>query len=366
MKKPKGWLPKKGDHVIIQRPEGVTPEKRHALPLAKNGEVVVVGFASKKGAVDIASLDGKPRHSIINPDYIFPLKKMRINGDTGLVKSCGRIPEEGEIVEVVKHGSKSTIIIDGKTRSVFSNGLSEIPKAGDLVRTNTKSLGRYGNLRVVEEVNDQRLEVTNSDGSKNGGVHTIYKPTTMTTDDCKWLKEKGHKVKLRDQLLDLTYEEVKAICKGPLTKISWKSILKGGIGKSFKITKVFADNCITGDIDCRHVIPVAALTLAVGEVKTTVGEVKVKLEEVEVGLTAHELLHGVKESEHVHIEEGVDLTPLPPVGWDNVERGFCCGDWLINRAGLVWGIIHPVISITNHFTDPQSAANFVEEHFQCK
>lgn len=246
-------------------------------------------------------------------------------------------------------------------------------KAGDLVRYCGNVAGQ--NLRLVQKVRDlKNLEIfdpygiMNSDGVCFVAYRTFYKPTTMTIEDCAWLSKKGYKVTLRD----LSYEEMVKVCKEAGQKnvepSSWASIHERCLDKTF-ITKKSASShtekgwvIIIGTY-CPCVVSTCCLTLAAKQPTVKAEEPIVKAKEPTVDsieLTSYELLHGPQEHEEIEDIEPEVLEIQPPIGWDNCSKGFCLGDWLITRRQALWIISHPEIIISNTFSNPQLAADFIE------
>ncbi len=227
-------------------------------------------------------------------------------------------------------------------------------QVGDLVRLAWEGANCRG-LRIVRRVDGNITYVTTPDGGKKNALGSKYRSTYLTVDDCKWLEKENLKVKLRT----LDPSEMNRLCdiasQRKAHKLQWETLVNTLGGKSFvpKLSGGYPDSGSIGgatDIPCTYVIPTCCLTLAPSDLE----------------LTAHELLHGKKEEIKITYKIVMESELHPPKGWDNVQRGFCCGDWLINKSASVWGIFHPVVEIKTQFDNPQSAANFIEEYFQCK
>ncbi len=238
-------------------------------------------------------------------------------------------------------------------------------QVGDLYRY--KDISTSGsNLRLVTDFDVSRCSMREPGGSPNGGRRDWYKPTNMTVEDCAWLEKKGHKVKLRT----LDSEEMKKLCKESGHKVAnstqWKCIVRTLSGETFvpmfSIGYKNRGRVGSHDTACGYVIPACCLTLAVGEL--VIKKSAAWQQATKKHLDTYELLHGEKKTVPIVYDTTPQDLPIPD-GWDNVAAGYCLGDWLIRRKSNGYGIDHPILTVKaskNHFSTPQLAATFVEEH----
>lgn len=291
-------------------------------------------------------------------------RHMRINGQLhGLTSKHGRLPETGEIVEVVSEDiGTAEILVDDKSRTCYTDALSPLERA-TIKNAYTGMCEAYGRIPAVGQV----VEVLEKKGSMPSlilvdGVERLCVSSALDFSGLEMLCIHWKKIQQR-RFVD------------PETVIALSaSIDRHGLAVPLTVRRV-GDNYEIVDGHRRFVAArQAGLTsmactivgrMAGKGLMPPIGRQAAKTLRVPMDCNVEKLtwdmLHGTRPPPPPKPAVKKDETIIRQ-GWDNCSRGYCRGDVLIRRDRGYWIIMHPALRLENDFHSALDAMIFVEEH----